>query len=238
MTRRSLARETASPLRRLAPLSALGAIALAAVATFTAVRAADARPVPVDHAANHSVNHMSSLSPAFGPRAPQSERIWIPQLWQAPAFHAPIRLQAARLAARAAALEAARFAPPAPDDATPIDWRVLAGLDYLTGKATDTLKKIEGKEVRIPGFVVPLDDFMEDGAEFLLVPYYGACVHTPPPPPNQIIFVQMAGKKAVKLTLFDAVWMYGKLKIATVESPYGTVGFTLEGDKMEPYSSK
>jgi uncharacterized protein len=92
--------------------------------------------------------------------------------------------------------------------------------------------------VRVPGFVVPLDDFMEDGAEFLLVPYYGACVHTPPPPPNQIIFVQMANKKAVKLALFDAVWMHGTLKIATVESPYGTVGFTIDGLKMEPYSSK
>jgi len=119
-----------------------------------------------------------------------------------------------------------------------IDWRVLAGLDYTNGKATDTLKKLEGKTVRIPGFVVPLDDFQEEGAEFLLVPYYGACVHTPPPPPNQIVMVEMTGKKAVKLNLFDAVWMSGKLKIASVESPYGTVGYTLEGLKVEPYSSK
>lgn len=123
-------------------------------------------------------------------------------------------------------------------DTPSIDWRVLAGLDYLTGKATDTLKALNGKRVRVPGFVVPLDDFMEDGAEFLLVPYYGACVHTPPPPPNQIIFVQMENKKAVKLALFDAIWMHGTLKIATVESPYGTVGFTIDGQKMEPYSSK
>jgi hypothetical protein len=166
------------------------------------------------------------------PEAPRAHRgggaIYVPQLWEAPLYHAPIRMQAAKMAARAEMGA----------DAPPIDWRVLAGLDYLTGKATDTLKALNGKEVRIPGFVVPLDDFMEDGAEFLLVPYYGACVHTPPPPPNQIIFVQMAGKKAVKLTLFDAVWMHGKIKIATVESPYGTVGFTLEGTKMEPYSSR
>lgn len=119
-----------------------------------------------------------------------------------------------------------------------IDWRVLAGLDYTNGKATDTLKKLEGKQVRIPGFVVPLDDFQEEGAEFLLVPYYGACVHTPPPPPNQIVMVEMSGKKSVKLNLFDAVWMSGTLKIASVESPYGTVGYTLEGLKVEPYSAK
>jgi len=119
-----------------------------------------------------------------------------------------------------------------------IDWRVLAGLDYSNGKSTDTLKKLEGKMVRIPGFVVPLDDFQDEGAEFLLVPYYGACVHTPPPPPNQIVMVGMTGRKAIKLNLFDAVWMSGRLKIASVESPYGTVGYQLEGMKVEPYSAK
>jgi hypothetical protein len=129
-------------------------------------------------------------------------------------------------------------APAAPQQAVTIDWRVLAGLDYTNGKATDTLKKLDGQMVRIPGFVVPLDDFQEEGAEFLLVPYYGACVHTPPPPPNQIVMVEMTGKKAVKLNLFDAVWMSGKIKIASVESPYGTVGYTLEGLKVEPYSAK
>jgi hypothetical protein len=135
----------------------------------------------------------------------------------------------------------AKVAPsvaPAADEAVNIDWRVLAGLDYSNGKATDTLKKLEGKLVRIPGFVVPLDDFQEEGAEFLLVPYYGACVHTPPPPPNQIVMVEMTGKKAIKLNLFDAVWMSGRLKIASVESPYGTVGYQLEGLKVEPYSAK
>lgn len=124
------------------------------------------------------------------------------------------------------------------EEAVNIDWRVLAGLDYTNGKSTDTLKKLDGKLVRIPGFVVPLDDFQEDGAEFLLVPYYGACVHTPPPPPNQIVMVEMTGKKAIKMNLFDAVWMSGRLKISSVESPYGTVGYQLEGLKVEPYSSK
>ena len=119
-----------------------------------------------------------------------------------------------------------------------IDWRGLAGLDYTNGKATDSLKKLEGKLVRIPGFVVPLDDFQEDGAEFLLVPYYGACVHTPPPPPNQIVMVAMEGRKSIKMSLFDAVWMSGRLKIQSVESPYGTVGYTLEGMKVEPYTAK
>ena len=137
-----------------------------------------------------------------------------------------------------AARRALVTATPPAEEAFNIDWRVLAGLDYSNGKATDTLKKLDGKLVRIPGFVVPLDDFQDEGAEFLLVPYYGACVHTPPPPPNQIVMVGMTGKKAIKLNLFDAVWLSGRLKIASVESPYGTVGYQLEGLKVEPYSAK
>lgn len=119
-----------------------------------------------------------------------------------------------------------------------IDWRVLAGLDYVKGTSTDTLKKLDGQKVRMPGFIVPLDDADEEGAEFLLVPYYGACVHTPPPPPNQMAFVQMVGNKRVKLALFDAVWMEGTLRITNYDSPYGQVGYTIEGLTMKPYTGK
>jgi hypothetical protein len=90
----------------------------------------------------------------------------------------------------------------------------------------------------MPGFIVPLDDADEEGAEFLLVPYYGACVHTPPPPPNQMAFVRMQGGKAVKLALFDAVWMEGTLRITDYDSPYGQVGYTIEGLTMKPYAGK
>lgn len=131
-----------------------------------------------------------------------------------------------------------------PQSATPagaftsIDWRLLAGLDYETGKASDSLKKLDGQLIRVPGFIVPLDDADEEGAEFLLVPYYGACVHTPPPPPNQMAFVQMVGKKNVKLALFDAVWLEGTLRITTYDSPYGQVGFQIEATTMKPYTGK
>ena len=119
-----------------------------------------------------------------------------------------------------------------------IDWRTLGGMNPQTGVVLPALKALSGQIVRIAGYVVPLDDASQEAAEFLLVPYYGACVHTPPPPPNQIVMVNMSGKKAIKLNLFDAVWLSGRLKIASVESPYGTVGYQLEGLKVEPYSAK
>jgi hypothetical protein len=142
------------------------------------------------------------------------------------------------LIASALSVAAAPVQAQGADAVSVIDWRILGGLDYVKGTQTDTLKKLDGKMVRIPGFVVPLDDFTEEGAEFLLVPYYGACVHTPPPPPNQIVFVEMDGRKNIKLNLFDAVWLEGRLKVSTVESPFGSVGFQLEGMKVLPYGTK
>lgn len=134
---------------------------------------------------------------------------------------------------------APRSAVPIPSGvAIPVDWRILGQLDFEKGIASDTLKALDGKRVQVPGFIVPLDDGDEQGAEFLLVPYYGACVHTPPPPPNQMAFVSMVGNKQVKLALFDAVWMEGTLRIVNYDSPYGSVGYTIEGISMKPYTGK
>lgn len=122
--------------------------------------------------------------------------------------------------------------------AVSIDWRLLGQMNPDTRVTPDSLKRLDGQRVRIPGFVVPLDDATEEGAEFLLVPYYGACVHTPPPPPNQMAFVTMQGGRSIKLALFDAVWMEGTLRIVNYDSPYGSVGYTIEGLSMSPYTGR
>jgi hypothetical protein len=123
-------------------------------------------------------------------------------------------------------------------DTIMVDWRMLGGLNYETGEMTDTLKKLNGKVVKIPGFIVPLEDYEEEAAEFLLVPYFGACVHTPPPPPNQLVYVQMDNKKKQKVGLWDAVWMYGTLKIEYIESVYGPASYTLQGLRTAPYGEQ
>ena len=86
--------------------------------------------------------------------------------------------------------------------------------------------------------MVPLEDDSEIVSEFLLVPYVGACVHTPPPPPNQIVQVKMNNTKKVKMSFWDPVWVEGKLLISTVKSPYGEVGFQLTGMQIEPYKDE
>ena len=121
------------------------------------------------------------------------------------------------------------------DDPIELDWRTLAGLNYSTGEVTEALKEADGKVVKIPGFTVPLEDFADAATEFLLVPYVGACVHTPPPPPNQLVYIEMADGKATKLFGWDPVWLEGTLRIEMTESVYGSVGYVVEGTKLYPY---
>lgn len=116
-----------------------------------------------------------------------------------------------------------------------IDWRMLAKLNYRTGEMPEELKKLDGQLVRMPGFVVPLEDYVESASEFLLVPYYGACVHVPPPPPNQMVYVEMQDQRKAEFGWWEPIWLEGTLRINTVESPYGVVGYEIDGVKVEPY---
>lgn len=90
-------------------------------------------------------------------------------------------------------------------------------------------------EGRIPGFVVPLKT-TEDMRilEFFLVPYYGACIHVPPPPPNQIIHVKY--KEGFFLeALYDPVWIKGKLVIERTENDIGTSSYSMVATDVTPY---
>jgi hypothetical protein len=95
--------------------------------------------------------------------------------------------------------------------------------------------ELNGAHVRIPGFVVPLER-ADDGSisEFFLVPYFGACIHVPPPPPNQIVYVKMRGG-ASPHSMDDAQWVTGTLHASTKSSALGAAAYTLDGEKIEPY---
>jgi hypothetical protein len=119
---------------------------------------------------------------------------------------------------------------------TPVaDWRLLAGLDYENGVVSPELQAVDGKRVRVPGYMVPLDDSATGVTEFILVPYYGACIHTPPPPPNQMVYVRMNGNRRVDVNLWDPIWIEGELKISEVDSPYGAIAHQLTGISVSPY---
>lgn len=98
-----------------------------------------------------------------------------------------------------------------------IGWRVLQQLDYRTGKASNQLNELNGKMVRLPGFIVPLEGDQDKITKFLLVPTFGACIHVPPPPPNQTVYVEMP-QGITDDMLFYAVWVSGQLHISTTRS--------------------
>lgn len=92
-----------------------------------------------------------------------------------------------------------------------------------------------GETVRMPGFVLPLD-FNQSGQlyEFLLVPYCGACVHTPPPPPNQIIYVQTRTPIEFK-EMWDPIWVVGTLFSDQHHNDVGNAAYTMLLLAHEPY---
>jgi uncharacterized protein len=97
--------------------------------------------------------------------------------------------------------------------------------------------QLVGQSVRIPGFVVPLEDGKEGVKEFLLVPYFGACVHSPPPPANQIIHV-LPKIPAKGLRSMDTVWITGTLVTVRTDSYMGAASYRIEAVEVAPYQEK
>lgn len=98
----------------------------------------------------------------------------------------------------------------------------------------NTRAELNNKLVKIPGFVIPLEGDDEVTTEFLLVPYFGACIHVPPPPPNQIIYVKFP-QGAPLAELWDVVNVVGTLKTTMVDHELAQVGYVMEGIRIEPY---
>jgi hypothetical protein len=95
--------------------------------------------------------------------------------------------------------------------------------------------ELEGKLVKIPGFIVPLD-VAKDGtvSEFFLVPYFGACIHVPPPPANQIVYV--TSPKGIALdSIYEAYWITGTMKMENKSTRLGAAAYSLSADKVEIY---
>jgi hypothetical protein len=100
-----------------------------------------------------------------------------------------------------------------------------------------TNNAMDGKAVRIPGYVVPLEEGKGGMTEFLLVPYFGACIHSPPPPSNQIIHVKP--REAAKgIKSMDTVWINGTLKTLRSDTFMGASGYKLEALSIEPFVEK
>lgn len=93
---------------------------------------------------------------------------------------------------------------------------------------------MNGRMVSIPGFVVPLEGEGDQVDRFFLVPYFGACIHVPPPPSNQIVDVHYEPGTRVD-SLYDAVLVSGRLTTEVFSHEMGTAGYRLEAYRIAPY---
>ena len=97
------------------------------------------------------------------------------------------------------------------------------------------VETLNGERVRVPGFVVPLEsDEGGELTEFFLVPYYGACIHVPPPPANQIIYVKVQDKFFLE-SMMDPFWIEGVISTQSFSADLGEAGYTIVADEIEKY---
>ncbi len=94
-------------------------------------------------------------------------------------------------------------------------------------------QSLDDKDIRLTGFGVPLEGDADHVREFLLVPYFGACIHAPPPPRNQIILVRTSGKGVPLDAIMGALQVTGTLKVTPEETEYGQAGYSMKASDVK-----
>ena len=194
---------------------------------------------------------LAALVIVLGAAGPAPVRAQVPQ--GAPTMAPPLTPAKPAAAAKPGGFREIKW-----EELVPANWdpmKELKGIDLgslndADPKATEMLKRmrevwdnapanpaLDGQSVRIPGFVVPLEETKDGLKEFLLVPYFGACIHSPPPPANQIIHVRpQSAAKGVRS--MDAVWISGTLVREKTDSYMGAASYRMEARAVEPYTER
>jgi hypothetical protein len=129
---------------------------------------------------------------------------------------------------KAGGLDDGRPAPPPQPEA-----RWMSTPSQSGALPAPVVESLGGKRVHIGGYIVPLSFDATRVKDFLLVPFVGACIHVPPPPANQIIYVKIDQGVDVQGT-FDPVWVTGTLKVTPTFTGLADAGYSLEAEKVEP----
>ena len=115
--------------------------------------------------------------------------------------------------------------PPVPHDGD------MSAVPQPIGEVNQAL---DGQTVRLPGFVVPLEGDAKKITAFLLVPYFGACIHVPPPPTNQVVYVSFPQGAPVD-DLWDAIWVKGKIRTVSTSQEMANTGYSMEAVEVTVY---
>ena len=109
------------------------------------------------------------------------------------------------------------------------------GLAAMQPMVFDVNPELDGLDVRLPGFIVPLElDAEGRVTEFFLVPYFGACIPVPPPPPNQLVYVTYEDG-LVLASMYSAYWVTGRMSTVERNTRLGASAYQLAAEKLEEY---
>jgi hypothetical protein len=115
-----------------------------------------------------------------------------------------------------------------------VSWDQLRALNYETGDMPESLKQLAGIPIQIEGFMVPLElgPDISSVTTFILVPDPLACLHVPPPPPNQMIYVEMSQDVSLDMDA-RGIRVTGTLHIPEPTAAYGGFSFSIDGQTAE-----
>jgi hypothetical protein len=117
------------------------------------------------------------------------------------------------------------------------DWKILKSYDVTTGKMPAELRDLNNEYIRIPGFVVPLEDNSGRITEFLLVPSQMSCIHVPPPPPNFIFYVRVENKGGIEVPM-GPIWLTGQLSVGKADLRGESYFLRIDAVHIEPYRAE
>ena len=120
-------------------------------------------------------------------------------------------------------------------DSREIGWSdLIPWTNIFTPNAVKFNNKLDGETVKIPGFIVPLDHIGFEVTEFMLVPFVGACIHVPPPPPNQLVYVTTE-EPWDAMTLWEPVWVTGKIIVKAQTNIWAETGSQISAEDIDFY---
>ena len=101
------------------------------------------------------------------------------------------------------------------------------------------VEELDGQSIRLAGYAIPLEGDGRNVTSFLLVPYFGACIHVPPPPRNQTVLVEMTEGNTARIErAFATVWVTGEMKIDAGKTELATTGYTIHSTQVAPYQQQ
>lgn len=118
--------------------------------------------------------------------------------------------------------------------AKPIYDKMLAEFNALPANP-----KLDGQKIKIPGYVTVLEQKIGLVKEFLLVPYYGACIHVPPPPLNNTLLIKPKENQRLHIDdVFSPVWVKGTIHTKTTKTDLASAGYLIENAEVELYDNE